>query len=351
MAGGQERILKTRIRSVESTKKITRAMELIAASRMSRAQARIAGARPYLQGIERVLADVVADGTAPARLMGVPDQPEKVAVVAIVSDRGLCGGYNAFVLRAAERLMTAGERHGRQYTLTAAGKKALGYFRFRRRDIAHRFSMPDRPTYEDARRLAATVVPAFLAGEFDLVELVSTRFVSAGIQTVRTQQILPLPPLEPAAAAGSSAGTAGTGGAAGHPPKVAPAEAEHGERGGPAHGEAPSAAASRSGYFEYEPDPEGLLGLLVPRYAEAALFAALLEASASEHIARQRAMSAATENADELIKTLRRVMNRARQDTITSEIMEIVGGAEALRQGAKRETAEPLNYDAEEQSA
>jgi F-type H+-transporting ATPase subunit gamma len=110
-------------------------------------------------------------------------------------------------------------------------------------------------------------------------------------------------------------------------------------------------SGSRGGYFEFEPAPEDLLALLVPRYAEAALYAALLEASASEHIARQRAMSAATENADELIKNLRRVMNRARQDTITSEIMEIVGGAEALRTGSGREAAQPMNYDAEERSA
>jgi F-type H+-transporting ATPase subunit gamma len=357
MAGGQERILRTRIRSVESTKKITRAMELIAASRMSRAQARIAGARPYLHGMERVLTDVASDGTAPARLIGIPESPEKVAVVTIVSDRGLCGGYNAFVLRTAERLIATGERAGRSYTLTSAGKKALGYFRFRNRPVAYAFPMSDRPTYEEARRIAETVVPKFLAGDVDLVELVSMRFISAGIQTVKALQILPLPPIEPA-----PGDAPGGSGAAARPPAVASAEASTDAESGSGadgqsrdggHGDAASSGpgASRSGFFEYEPAPEDLLALLVPRYAEAAIYAALLEASASEHIARQRAMSAATENADDLIKNLRRVMNRARQDTITSEIMEIVGGAEALRQGSKRETAEPLDYDAEEQSA
>jgi F-type H+-transporting ATPase subunit gamma len=339
MAGGQERVLRTRIRSVESTKKITRAMELIAASRMSRAQARIAGARPYLHGMERVLNDVASDGTAPERLIGTPESPEHVAVITIVSDRGLCGGYNAFVLRAAERLMKTGEAAGRDFVVTNAGKKAVGYFRFRGRPLAHTLSMPDAPTYELAREIAATVVPGFLAGDLDLVQLVSTRFVSAGIQTVVTRQILPLPPLD-----------ADSTTAAQRPASDPPIVAAEDRREVPGnHGES-DVGSDRGGYFEFEPPPEELLELLVPRYAEAALYAALLEASASEHIARQRAMSAATENADELIKNLRRVMNRARQDTITSEIMEIVGGAEALRQGSGREAAKPLDY-AEEASA
>ncbi len=340
MAGGQERILRTRIRSVESTKKITRAMELIAASRMSRAQARIAGARPYLHGMERVLLDVASDGTAPERLIGVPESPARVALVAIVSDRGLCGGYNAFVLRTAERLMATGESAGRSYTLTTAGRKAVGYFRFRDREIAHRFPMPDAPSYEHAREIAATVVAGFVSGELDLVQLVSTRFVSAGIQTVTTRQILPVPPLPADARAAVPPSRKDT-------QTVQRVDGLDGAPGASIDGDA---GGSRGGYFEFEPPPEDLLALLVPRYAEAVLYAALLEASASEQIARQRAMSAATENAEELIKNLRRIMNRARQDTITSEIMEIVGGAEALRQSSGRETAKPLDYEAEELS-
>src|SRR5579875_2167074 len=148
MAGGQERVLRRRIRSVESTKKITRAMELIAASQMVRAQGRIAGSRPYLQGIEQVLTDVVADGSAPERLMGTPKSPENVGVIAIVSDRGLCGGYNAFVLRTAERLMRTGEGAGRRYRTIGVGKKAVGYFRFRNRPLDEAFLMSDRPDYE-----------------------------------------------------------------------------------------------------------------------------------------------------------------------------------------------------------
>ncbi|HKH88614.1 MAG TPA: ATP synthase F1 subunit gamma [Acidimicrobiales bacterium] len=342
MAGGQERILRRRIRSVESTKKITRAMELIAASQMVRAQGRIHGARPYVEGMERVLADVAEDGTLPARLMGVPESPENVIVVAVVSDRGLCGGYNAFVLRAAERLMRTGEAAGCSYQLTTAGKKAAGYFRFRDRRVDHAVSMSDRPSYEDAREIAATIVAPFLSGEADLVQLVSTRFISAGSQVVETRQILPiLPP----------------GGYSTHPrpvPIVTSADADGDAETSPA---APAATVGeggqRAGFFEYEPSSNELLALLVPRYAEAAIFQALLEASASEHIARQRAMSAATDNADELIKTLRRVMNRVRQDSITTEIMEIVGGAEALRQGSKEQTtpAPHDHYDAEERIA
>ncbi|MGH9291765.1 MAG: ATP synthase F1 subunit gamma [Acidimicrobiales bacterium] len=336
MPGSQERILRRRVRSVEATKKITRAMELIAASQMVRARARISGSKPYLEGIEQVLADVVADGSAPARLMGTPESPEHVAVVAIVSDRGLCGGYNAFVLRTADRLVRTGEQAGRSYRLTTAGKKAVGYFRFRGRGVDDSFPMSDRPTYEDARRLAGTVVPRFMSGDVDLVQLVSTHFVSSGTQAVETRQLLPLEPPD-----GSSESRSGS------PPRMAADGAAH----EPEDARDDEGQGRRSGYFEYEPAAGDLLRLLVPRYAEAALYQALLEASASEHIARQRAMSAATENAEEMIKSLRRVMNRARQDTITTEIMEIVGGAEALRQGSG-EGVEPTRHDhSEEQIA
>ncbi len=325
MAGGQERVLRRRIRSVEATKKITRAMELIAASQMARAQARIAGSKPYLEGIEAVLTDVVADGSAPGRLLGVPESPSRVGVIVIVSDRGLCGGYNSFVLRTADRLMRTGERAGRSYRFIGVGRKALGYFRFRGRGLDATFPMGDRPTYEDARRLAATVVPAFMQGELDLVQLVSTRFISAGTQVVESRQLLPLDPASPR--------TRAAGGREGERAALAAAAA------GEATASGPGSLAAGEGYFEYEPEPDELLALLVPRYAEAALYGALLEASASEHVSRQRAMSAATENADDLITTLRRVMNRARQDAITTEIMEIVGGSEALRRGAERKAA------------
>ncbi len=323
MAGGQERELRRRIRTVESTKKITRAFELIAASQIVRAQGRIAGARPYVAGIERVLGTVAADASGAGRLVGTPESVQRVLLVIVVADRGLCGGYNTIALRTAERLIRAGESEGRSYTVVTVGRKAQSYFRFRGRPVDRAFTqMTDRPAFADARAVAAEVVGPFLDGEVDLVQLVSWRFHSAGVQSVVTRQVLPLVP------AGAS------------PP-------------GAAHGDDAQSVepAGAPGFYDFEPAPEELLQLLVPQYAEAVLYQALLEASASEHTARQRAMAAATENAEEFITTLRRVMNRVRQDAVTTEIMEIVGGAEALRQAGPTGYVDIDDEHTEEQSA
>ncbi|HUY21950.1 MAG TPA: ATP synthase F1 subunit gamma [Acidimicrobiales bacterium] len=303
MAGGQERILRRRIRTVQATQKITRAFELIAASQIVRAQGRIAGALPYRRGIAEVLAEAAADaGHTAGRVLGVPEDPRRVLVLVVVADRGLCGAYNANVLRLTERMVRAGAARGIEYRIMTVGRKALSFFRFRRVDIEQSFSgFSDRPTFEDARRVAAPVTPVFLDDEVDQVLMVSTRFLSAGSQAVETRQLLPLP--EPAGP-------------------------------GAEHDAATAERPGREGYTEFEPASPDLLVELVPRYVEAEVFGALLEASASEHTARQRAMAAATDNADDLTKTLTRIMNRARQDAITTEIMEIVGGAEALRQAA-----------------
>jgi F-type H+-transporting ATPase subunit gamma len=304
MAGGQERELRRRIRSVQSTRKITKAMELIAASRIVRAQARIAANRPYRDGMAKVLRQVVQeDPIAAEKLLGTPEKPERVGVLAIVGDRGLAGSYNSGVLRATERLVAEHVKNGAAVTLWAVGKKAPGYFRYRGIAIERSFlGVADRPEFADARDIAATVTAPFAAGEMDLVQMVSTRFISAGTQRVATLQMLPLP--LPTLDGGSDA---------------------------EGIDELPSGSGA-SGYTEFEPDAESLLADLGPRAAEAEIFAALLEGSASFFTAQQRAMAAATENADELVRTLTRVMNRARQDSITTEIMEIVGGAEALRQ-------------------
>jgi len=309
MAGGQERILKRRIRTVHATQKITRAFELIAASQIVRAQGRIAGAGPYRRGIGEVLAEAAADaGHNAGRVLGVPDSPQRILVLVVVADRGLCGAYNANVLRLTERMVRAGTARGIEYRILTVGRKAQAFLRFRHIDIEQSFTgFSDRPTFEDARRVAAPVTPVFLEEEVDQVLVVSTRFLSAGSQAVETRQLLPLP--EPAGAADTDT-------------DVAPPAGADGERPG------------RDGYTEFEPASPDLLVELVPRYVEAEVFGALLEASASEHTARQRAMAAATDNADDLTKTLTRIMNRARQDAITTEIMEIVGGAEALRQAA-----------------
>ncbi|HEV2362264.1 MAG TPA: FoF1 ATP synthase subunit gamma, partial [Acidimicrobiales bacterium] len=214
--------------------------------------------------------------------------------------------------------------------LVAVGRKAESYFRFRRSPLEHAFrQMTDRPTYEDARRVAAAIVPAFQAGEVDMVQVVSWRFLSAGTQVIETRQVLPILP-----AASATPGGHGS---------VNPADPA-GLGGGDGADLLAAVPQGRQGFFEFEPAAPDLLEVLVPRYAEAVVYGALLEASASEHTARQRAMSAATENAEELIKTLRRIMNRARQDSITTEIMEIVGGAEALR-GARRRDSGPVDRD------
>src|SRR5579862_2043432 len=327
MASGQERVLRRRIKSVQATQKITRAMELIAASQIVRAQQRISAAQPYQRGIARVLAETAKEvGAHGGRLLGVPESPARVLILSIVADRGLAGGYNANVLRTVERVVRAGAPQGVDYRLVAVGKKGPSFLRFRRLEVAEAFiGFSDRPTFADARRVAAAVTAPFLAEELDQVLVVSTRFLSAGTQVVETRQLLPLP--EPT--------SAGDGEGAGEEASGAVGASGAGQAGG--DGGTGRPPGGLRGYTEFEPEAPEMLADLVPRYAEAAVFGALLEAAASEHTARQRAMAAATDNAEELVKNLSRVMNRARQDAITTEIMEIVGGAEALRQAARSE--------------
>jgi F-type H+-transporting ATPase subunit gamma len=303
VAGGQERILRRRIKSVQSTKKITRAMELIASSRIVRAQAAVRAAQPYSQGITEVvehLAEAGAGGGSP--LLSPRADIRTVGQIVIAADRGLCGGYNTSVLRAAEIGIEEQRKQGLEYALVAVGRKVEGYFRYREFRIDAAFTgFSDQPTYENARAVAAAVTDKFLAGEIDVVNLVYTKFISAGTQTVVVERLMPLETAGPADAA--------------------------------AAGDAHAATGEQKEAYEFEPGPEAILEALLPRYAESRVFAALLNAAASEHAARQRAMKAATDNADDLITSLSRVMNRARQEQITTEIMEIVGGAEALGSG------------------
>jgi F-type H+-transporting ATPase subunit gamma len=300
MAGGQERILRGRIKSVQATKKITRAMELIAASRIAKAQARVAAAVPYSDQITEVVKDLSAAGGEVQSPLLVPrPEIERKAYVVLVADRGLCGGYNSTVIRAAEGQVKQEVLAGRDYSLILVGRKSETYFRFRGYRIERAYGgFSDNPTYEQARQIAQHVMGLYLEGAIDAVELVYTRFVSAGYQEV---VLRPLVPLEHEVVEGGDAA------------------------------KAPAAAAG----YEFEPSPGAILEHLLPRYVEARVYAAMLNAAASEHAARQRAMKAATDNAEELIKNLTRVMNRARQDSITTEIMEIVGGAEALSGGKK----------------
>ena len=297
MAGGTERILRRRIKSVESTKKITRAMELISASRIVKAQQRVAAARPYSEQITEVIRSLAAAGAGKNHaLLQERETINTVGFVVIAADRGLAGGYNSAVIRAAERSLKEHQARGRDYSLILVGKKAADYFRFRGYRVDAVFTgMTDQPRYEDARQVADEVMRRFEEGAVDLVELAYTQFLSVGTQQVRVRQFVPI-----------------------EAPALTDAQPSDGPKAD----------------YEYEPDPDSILDKLLPRYAEARLFAALLDASASEHAARQRAMKSATDNAEELIKILNRSMNRARQESITTEIMEIVGGAEALAQAA-----------------
>jgi len=292
MPGGKERALRRQIKSVQSTKKITKAMELIAASRIVKAQQRVAAARPYSERITQVIRNLaVAGAGGGSPLLAERDEVRKVAYVAIASDRGLCGAYNSTVIRAAERAMLNEQAAGRETHLVTVGKKPMAYFRFRGWSIDQSFlGFSEQPSYEDARSVSEYVVQRFVEGDYDRVDIVYTQFLSAGTQRVVVRRFVPLDP----------------------------AMLEQAKDG-------PSAD------YEFEPDPQEILDRLLPRYAEARLYAALLEGAASELAARQRAMKSATDNADDLITKYTRAMNRARQDTITTEIMEIVGGAEALR--------------------
>ncbi|MGO9659174.1 MAG: ATP synthase F1 subunit gamma [Acidimicrobiales bacterium] len=286
MPAGQERTLRRRIRSIQSTQKITRAMELIAASRIVRAQLAITAAKPYAERMNDVVSEIAAAPEAKDHWV-FAGGGERPLVVVLAADRGLSGAFNISVLRAADELLRRLSRRAGPPALVAVGRKAVGYFRFNGRAMADSFEgLSDRPRFEDAQKVVAGVAHELETGSIGEIYLVSTRFSSVGSQKVETRRLVPL---------------------------------DRPERKG-------------STVFEFEPDPAQILDRLLPRWLEAEVYLALLESAASFHVAQQRAMKAATDNADELIKTLRRAMNRARQDSITTEIMEIVSGAEALRQ-------------------
>jgi F-type H+-transporting ATPase subunit gamma len=327
MAGGQERALRRRIRSVESTKKITRAMELIAASRILRAQQAITGARPYVAKLGEVvehLADTPDAADHP--LFRVSESVQKVAIIVITADRGLAGGYNSSVIRTTERRIRRYQSEGREVQLVVTGRKGESYFRYRRQAItASLTGVSEKPTYDDARRVVAAVMEPFEAAELDQIDLVYTRFVSLGSQVVVGRQLVPM--LRQADGGEQDAGA-----------RKETASRSDGALTAASGGTSPTGQKTD---YEFEPEPAEILDRLLPRWLESEVLAAMLNAAASEQAARQRAMKAATDNADELIKTLRRVMNRARQDSITTEIMEIVGGAEALRQAGLADGAGP----------
>ncbi|MBU9766110.1 F0F1 ATP synthase subunit gamma [Mycobacterium sp. TNTM28] len=298
------RELRGRIRSASSIKKITKAQELIATSRIAKAQARVDAARPYATEITNMLTELAGASALDHPLLVERANPKRAGVLVVSSDRGLCGGYNANVLRRAEELFSLLREEGKNPVLYVVGRKALGYYSFRQRTVTESWTgFSERPTYEDAKEIADTLVTAFMAGAddegddagadgilgVDELHIVSTEFRSMLSQTANALRIAPM--------VVEYVGEPDTG------PHT---------------------------LYSFEPSAENLFDALLPRYIATRVYAALLEAAASESASRRRAMKSATDNADELIKGLTLAANRERQAQITQEISEIVGGANAL---------------------
>jgi F-type H+-transporting ATPase subunit gamma len=296
------RELRGRIRSAGSIKKITKAQEMIATSRIGKAQARLQEARPYATEITRMLTTLAAEAALDHPLLVERPEPKRAGVLVVSSDRGLCGAYNSSVFRRAEELFSLLRESGKTPVLYTVGRKALGYYTFRNWDIVESWTgFSERPSYEDAAKIAETLVTAFIAGAegeqdgpagVDELHIVYTEFKSMMSQSAEAH-------------------------------RIAPMVVEYVEDPGPFT------------LFSFEPDATTLFGSLLPRYLTTRVYAALLESAASELASRQRAMKSASDNADDLIKALTLEANRERQAQITQEISEIVGGANALADAAK----------------
>jgi F-type H+-transporting ATPase subunit gamma len=283
---GKLREIRKRIATVQSTQKITKSFELIAASRIVRAERRVQEARPFSDRLAQVIRDLAATAGQVDHPILQRHDDRPAAIIVVTADRGLAGAYNANVLRLFERT----RRDMGDVVTYAIGKKALAAFRFRKIPMEAEWSgFSDSPNFDRAREIGERIVADFAEGKIGSVRVVYTEFESLMIQRATIADLLPL----------------------------ATEELEGGHE--------------LSATFEFEPSPEGILDELLPMYIEVRILQALLESAASEHAARRRAMSAATENAEELIKNLTRVANQARQSEITSEIADIVGGSEALR--------------------
>ncbi|MBD8870096.1 F0F1 ATP synthase subunit gamma [Nocardioides donggukensis] len=294
---------RARIKSTESMKKITRAMELIAASRIIKAQQRAQAAAPYARELTRAVSAVATFSNVDHALTTEPENPQRAAVLIVTSDRGLAGAYSSNVLKEAERLIEKLKDEGKQVDVYITGRKGEAYFKFRRRPVAQTWTgFSDQPTYDVAADIGATLIAAFLGDDetpaeegapqgVDEVHVVYTRFRSMLSQEPTAIRLLPLEVVE---------------------------------------GEEAPEDEDLLPLYEFEPSPSDVLDSLLPRYVQSRIFFALLQAAASELAARQKAMKSATDNADELIKKYKRIANQARQAGITQEISEIVGGVNAL---------------------
>ena len=287
---------RARIKSTESMKKITRAMELIAASRIIKAQQRAQSAAPYARELTRAVSAVATYSNVDHPLTREPEDPKRAAVLIVTSDRGLAGAYSSSVLKEAERLAEKLRSEGKEIDTYICGRKGEAYYKFRGRPIMQSWTgFSDQPSYDAAHEIGETLIGAFLDedGEHavDEVHVVFTRFRSMLVQEPTDVRLLPLEVVE---------------------------------------GEERPASDEVLPLYEFEPSPEAVLDGLLPQYVQSRIFFALLQAAASELAARQKAMKSATDNADELIKKYTRIANQARQAGITQEISEIVGGVNAL---------------------
>jgi F-type H+-transporting ATPase subunit gamma len=287
---------RARIKSTESMKKITRAMELIAASRIIKAQQRAQSAAPYARELTRAVSALATYSNVDHPMTTEPEDPKRAAVLIITSDRGLAGAYSSSVIKEAERLVTTLTEEGKEVATYICGRKGEAYYRFRNRPVVESWSgFSDQPSYDAAAQVGDALINAFMAedGEdaVDEVHLVYTRFRSMLVQEPTAVRLLPLEVVE---------------------------------------GEAPPSSDEVLPLYEFEPSAEVVLDSLLPRYVQSRIFFAFLQAAASELAARQKAMKSATDNAEELIKKYTRIANQARQAGITQEISEIVGGVNAL---------------------
>ncbi|MGQ7297416.1 F0F1 ATP synthase subunit gamma [Quadrisphaera sp. KR29] len=293
---GQLREYRGRIKSTQSIQKIFRAMELIATSRIAKARQAVAASTPYARALTRAVSAVATYTDAEHPLLTEREDPKRAAVLVVTSDRGMAGAYSSNTLREAERLVATLRERGVEPVLYVLGRKGVTYFRFRRRAIEAEWTgSSESPTYELADEVGEALVEAFqrggAEGGVDEIHVVSTRFLSMVTQEPQALRLLPLEVVEGVEAPPSD--------------EVLP-------------------------LYSFEPDPESVLDALLPRYISARIYNLLLQASASEHAARQRAMKAAGDNADDIIKDFTRLANQARQAEITQEISEIVSGADAM---------------------
>ena len=290
MASAELRIINRRIKSVKSTKKITRAMELIASSRIVKAQQRMDSSNSYIEVLDSIVKDLVGTGGFEEENANVSSN--KTSLIVITSDRGLAGGYNSNVLKLAEKKYKELIGFNKDISLITVGKKGSGYFKYRNLEPESLYEgITDKPKFENAFEVMKSLINSYISNELSEAYIIYTKYVSALNQKAIVKQLLPI-------------------------------EKE-------ARNEAKESNSNMGGYL-FEPSVEEVLEDLIPKYMNATLFGALLNSSTSEHASRMRAMKAATENAEDLVKVLTRKSNQARQAEITTEISEIVGGAEAL---------------------